>query len=252
MKWISNLSIIYLAITFVISVISINELKAITKIKEVNNLKNESKLYWHPIKSFIDTYNLSLIACIFIMVICPLYIKFTMFYKNDMLMTKEEYFIWTVLFVLIDIIPGFVFSYSFSEIKHLSPQDDIGQKIQKSKDKDKQKKAMKYYKVTSITGILGLIATTLQLLSISVILTLVSLFLYTLVFILGMGDVLQHSNYNDVNYNESRKKMNILDKYYFTEIIQLFKTKKKFKIFYNRLRDNLLNIAIGCKYLLFY
>lgn len=242
----------FLLLYSIIIIISTIKLISLNIYKKKNKLKNQDTLYWHQIKSFTDTFKNNINACLFsitILVVLSVlnYIKKQINIPELGLQTTNEWYldiISTVIYI-ISVIPISIFLYSLSEIKHLSPNDYIGKNIKKLKREDTSKKAKIHYLLTSLCGLLGVLILIIYIIRFNIWLTILTLILSTIVFLLGIGDVLQHKNYNSENYKVEIKIMKFSSKLFLDDIFKIFKDIEKYQYVKTQIAINLRDIRLG-------
>lgn len=213
-----------------------------------NGLSTENRLYGHEIGSLIDTHKiLSKVVGVYIVAILfSIMIIQTNWINRVNLMDTGTMFLValiTAILAAVYLVCPFciaIFSfYAFSEIKHLSPNDGIYESA---------KEGIRYYKKTSLLGAISFIIILTHIARFPI---WVEVFYYVGIFIticLGMGDVLQSSNYNSPKQNISRLKTSFRALFEIVKNIITYIINKQERKKYNKvMKYNFANIYLGIK-----
>lgn len=200
--------------------------------QKIRNIPQDSLLYGHGVKSLQDTYKV-MIKLIFMneAVIILLALLFNLLY-----------FIFS-FFVMLIWLPMYIsFSlYMITEVKHLSPNDGVNKKIRNEDIID----AKQFYAKEFFLGLLLTILMILQAFLFSYIIGAVSIVICIFLYVFGMADVLQYSNYNSPNFKDDYKQKDFWDKLFIRNIINFFVKKDYHQQSMNALIDNTKNIKLG-------
>ncbi len=211
----------------------------------------ETKLYYHGKKSFDDIYKMNakylwanILICYWGAIlrdICK---------KSNIMLTLMDWWViigtWIFL-TLILIIMIAISLYMITEIKHLSPDDGIGYQITLMKEKKSIVKARSFYITETIIGLIIEITLLIQSFYIHMVVGIECILFGIFFYYFGMGDVLQHENYNSEEYKERYKKMKWSDKLYINNIITFFRDKEYHNKAIGTLQENTSNIKKGVK-----
>lgn len=208
----------------------------------------EKVLFYHETKSFIDTYS-SIVRCTFlniILVCIASFIKKFCRQEKIAFVSADIYAITSgaiVVFLVLILTMAFAL-YMTTEIKHLSSDDAIGEKLQKLEIQE-QKKAYRFYVTEVIVGLTLELTLVIQAFCLHVIIGIVFVFGTIFLYFFGMADVLQHDSYNAEGYKVEYKKKPFLDRMYITNIIGFYLDKEYQKKSLNILQENTKNIKKG-------
>lgn len=164
----------------------------------------EKRMYGHELQSFIDDAKMgyffnSKISVVTTGVYMILYILAKTYWECGYIVLSM------VIIVLLGACVGLETSmalYGFSEIKHVSPNDGIGNKLYAQSEFEEAKK---YYQVRCIKGLVWLVLSSGIFFITTGIYGLVYIPMAIIIFLLGMGDVLQKENYNDSMKSKKHK-----------------------------------------------
>ena len=199
---------------------------------------NTTILFGHQKKSITDTYS---VFCIWI----PIHIVFCFFRLFFFLIERKSInlftlrVIWYVLLILflLFIIP--ILIYMTTEIKHISPYDSIGEKLQNDK------KANIFYIKEFLLGIIILIHCIVQAVYGNMVIGLFIIIYTIFLFYFGMADVLQDDNYNSPDYGYLYKDKKMYEKYFIPQLVQ-FCLNKEYRYQHVKIaNENIDNIKNG-------
>lgn len=237
---------ITILIQVAILIFSFIQFMRIKKVKEI-------KLHCHGKKSFQDIYGMNARYLCFhiIFVYFAVWIKFASQDPKTMFFVMGWYWvIATRIFVIImSTIIVAISLYMTTEIKHFSPYDGIGMQLRNLDSDEDKKSAYRFYLNEAIIGLLVDITLLIQNFYINAIVGVAVLVIGIFLYYFGMADVLQHDNYNSLDYKERYKKMKWSDKFFITNIISYYKDKKYHDKAVNILHENTSNIKKGFYYI---
>lgn len=236
--WLLMITAIIKVILICIGKIKTEKLK---KIRIDIESRGISKLFGHEIKSFIDTFNS--ISKYSIYSEAGIVVFVLLVFTNQKLQkiipgTYIGYiilFLFIVIYILVFTV-GMMSIYAISEIKHLSPKDAIYKEAIEGR---------RHYLETRLYGLINLFTALAEVYFLfNKIGVIVYLLLLLIVFILGMGDLLQTDNYN-IDISGIKGYSNQLK--VFTKVLRAMVVKADRKKTNRIIRENINNIYIGIK-----
>ena len=218
------------------------------KIKKISG----NILYCHEKKSFQDIYKTNAIWWWF-NILC-LYIAILFDYASkmpDVILSISDWVIvigTKIIVIAMSITTVAISLYMATEIKHLSPNDGIGKQISNLESDSYKRKACRFYLTEAIVGLLFDFTLLIQTFYLHIIVGIAVLFLNIFFYYFGMADILQHENYNSLEYKAKYKKMKCIDKWFISNFINFFTNKDYHKKSASVLHENTSNIKEGVMY----
>jgi len=232
-------------VQFIISIISCLKYK---NLKRISHERTRKYIYFHETESFFDAYKIMAVVNPVIIITLVIYYLMQFTYQDMKVLLIINNIFMSIGILILQISLGSMSLYAFSEVKHISRNDEIGIKCYKKYTDTKEfKKVKNHFLWLSFLGLLGFIVGLIQMFIINIYLGITYMILILLIFILGMSDVLQHPNYNSKDYKDERKKLTFFERHYLTNILQLFREKEYRKLSLGRLHENITNIILGIK-----
>lgn len=210
----------------------------------------DKKLYFHATKSFKDIYSMNkrYLMYNFIILLCGAVLKFVLepWMDNSHFIVLACLWCLAVTAVVVLVVP--VSIYMATEIKHLSPEDDIGRQILLSDDVKMKKDAHTFYLREAIMGILTTVTIYMEVFYISPIIGSIIVVVGFFLFFFGMADLLQTEDYNSPEDNRHDMKMEINSlRTIHRNIVNFYKNKEFHDKSVAVLRENISNIKKGIK-----
>ena len=162
--------------------------------------------HFHEIKSAYDSYKMTAAIAILYVLIntiifldtivdMSLLIQFT-----PIKLAVDAYMVVTNTFSIA------IALYFITEVKHLSPEDGIGERIH-SEEYEQKKEAKFYFLKEVLVGSVMLISIFITSLHTNAFICITSIFVTAFLFYYGMADVLQRDNYNSPGAKERNKNL---------------------------------------------
>lgn len=199
-------------------------------------------LFCHQKKSITDTYREFCILIPIHIVLCHFRLFFCLMERQSVNVFLFRA-VWYVLLILFFSLMVPILIYMATEIKHISPYDSIGEKIQSDK------KANIFYIKEFFLGIIVLINCVVQSLYGSMIVGWLIIIYIIFLFYFGMADVLQDTNYNSPDYEYLYKNKKMYEKYFIPQLFQ-FCINKEYRCQHVEIaNENIKNIKNGMRVL---
>lgn len=208
-------------------------------IKYYSELKKENKeiLYFHEKKSFIDYFRISGMCNLITSVIyIEAFICFPVIFPK--LLTK-------LVLVVVGIVDTSYAIYGATEIKHISPEDDLGRKIHKMSNTKTREDAISFYRTIAVIGICSYLLCICEILIADAVASVITIIISIVIVLLGMADVLQHDKYNSEEGNQLYDSFNIFQKLYLDKIAKFLFDRSYYKEHQTVMKRNLKNIWLG-------